>query len=116
MKLLADECVYQATVTLLRSWGYDTVTVQEARLAGKPDEEILAFAVAHERVLLTIDMDFSNIRHYPPKAHTGIIVLKIRPRSEDDVHAVLKHLLENTPEEKVSKSLVMVDQSKYRIR
>jgi len=116
MKLLADECVYQATVTLLRTWGCDTVTAQEAGLAGKTDEKMLAYAVAHKRVLITIDMDFRNIRHYPPKSHTGIIVLKIRPRTTDDVHAALKHLLQSTREEKLSKSLVIVDHNKYRIR
>jgi len=72
MNILADECVYKVTVALLRSRGHDVLTTQEAGLAGKADEEILAFAVMHERVLITIDMDFSNIRHYPPKTHKGI--------------------------------------------
>jgi len=116
MILFADECVYQATVKLLREWGYDTLTAQEAGLAGRPDEEILAYAITHKRVLLTIDMDFSNIRRYPPRSHMGIILLKIRPRVADEVHAALKHLLENTGEPKLSRSLVIVDQSKYRIR
>jgi len=46
-----------------RSWGHDVLTAQDAGLAGKSDEEILAYAIMHERVLITIDMDFSNIRH-----------------------------------------------------
>lgn len=79
MNILADECVYKATVILLRSWGHDVLTAQEAGLAGKPDEEILAYAVRHERVLITIDMDFSNVRHYIPKLHKGIIVAKNAP-------------------------------------
>ena len=71
MKLFADECVYLATVALIHTWGYDIITAQEAGLAGKSDDEILAYAVSHQRVLLTIDMDFSNIRHYPPDSHQG---------------------------------------------
>jgi predicted nuclease of predicted toxin-antitoxin system len=78
MNLFADECVYKVTVDLLRSWGHDVLTAQEVGLSGKPDEEILAYAVRHERVLITIDMDFSNIRHYTPESHRGIIVAKIR--------------------------------------
>ncbi len=61
-------------------------------------------------------MDFSNIRHYPPKLHKGIIVAKIRPRNADVVHNVLKHLLSDIEPDKLSKSLVIVDQRKYRIR
>jgi predicted nuclease of predicted toxin-antitoxin system len=85
-------------------------------LSGKPDEEILAYAVMHERVLITIDMDFSNIRYYTPKSHKGIIVAKIRPRNVSEVHRVLEYLLNNTEPDRLSTSLVIVDQSKYRIR
>ena len=61
-------------------------------------------------------MDFSNIRHYLPKSHKGIIVAKIRPRNADAVHKVLKHLLSNIKADRLRESLVIVDQSKYRIR
>lgn len=116
MNIFADECVYKVTVALLRSWGHDVLTAQDVELAGRSDEEILAYAIRHERVLITIDMDFSNIRHYPPKSHKGIIVAKIRPRNADAVHRVLKHLLSNIEPGRLSKSLVIVDQNKYRIR
>jgi len=116
MNIFADECVYKVTVELLRSWGHDVLTAQEAGLAGKPDEELLAYAVMHERVLITIDMDFSNIRHYPPKSHKGIVVAKMRPRNADQVHNVLEYLLGNIEESTLNQSLVIVDQNKYRIR
>ena len=116
MNLFADECVYKATVDLLRSWGHDVLTASEVGLAGKPDEDILAYATLRERVLITIDMDFSNIRHYTPKSHKGIIVAKIRPRNADAVHNVLKHLLTNIEPDRLIQSLVIVDQKKYRIR
>lgn len=116
MNIFADECVYKVTVDLLRSWEHDVLTVQDVGLAGKPDEEILAYATMHERVLITIDMDFSNIRHYSPKSHKGIIVAKIRPRNLDAVHKILKYALNHIEPERLSKSLVIVDQSKYRIR
>jgi predicted nuclease of predicted toxin-antitoxin system len=116
MNFFADECVYKVTVDLLHALGHDVVTAQEVGLSGKPDEEILAYAVMHERVLITIDMDFSNIRHYAPESHKGIIVAKIRPRTMNQVHKVLEHLLTNVGLERLSKSLVIVDQNKYRIR
>ena len=116
MKIFTDECVYKITAALLRSWGHDVLTAQEAGLAGSSDNEILAYALKHERVLLTIDMDFSNIRHYPPKSHQGIIVAKMRPRNMDEVHKVLEHLVANLETETLSQSLVIVDSNKYRIR
>ena len=116
MKFFADECVYKVTVDLLRSWGHDARTAQDADLAGKPDDQILAYAIKHERVLFTIDMDFSNIRHYPPKTHKGIIVAKMRPQNIEQVHHVLERLLDIVEEKTLNQSLVIVDQNKYRIR
>jgi predicted nuclease of predicted toxin-antitoxin system len=116
MKFFADECVYYATTQLLRSWQHDVVTAQEAGLAGKPDEDILAYAIKHERVLITIDMDFSNIRRFPPRTYIGIIVLKIRPRVAEKIHSVLEQVLRDVDKEQLSKSLVIIDQSKYRVR
>ena len=116
MNIFADECVYKSTVDLLRSWGHDVLTTQEAGLAGKRDEEILAYVVMHERVLITIDMDFSNIRHYTPKSRRGIIIAKIRPRNANAAHKVPEYLLNNIEPNRLSMSLVIVDQSKYRIR
>jgi predicted nuclease of predicted toxin-antitoxin system len=116
MNLFADECVYKVTVDLLRSWGHDVLTAQEVGLSGKPDEEILAYAVRHERVLITIDMDFSNIRHYTPELHKGIVITKIRPHNAEAVHKVLEYLLNNIEPERLGRSLVIVDQRKYRIR
>lgn len=116
MKFLADECVYKITIDLLRSRGHDVHTAQEAGLAGKPDDQILAYAIRHERVLITVDMDFSNLRHYPPKTHKGIIVAKMRPRNAEQVHHVLGRLLNTVEEDTLNQSLVIVDQNKYRIR
>jgi predicted nuclease of predicted toxin-antitoxin system len=55
MKFFIDECVYAVTTQLLSTWEHDVVTAQDAGLSGKPDEEILAYAVEHGRVLITID-------------------------------------------------------------
>lgn len=65
MKLFADECVYKVTVDLLRSWGHDVHTAEEAGVAGKPDDQILAYAIAHKRVLITIDMELQQPQALP---------------------------------------------------
>lgn len=116
MNLYTDECVYWVTVAALQSWGHDVVTTQEENLVGEADEVLLRQAVAQERVLVTNDLDFSNIRRYPPTEHRGIIVLKIRPRTLHEVHLVLKQLLENVAPEAIDQTLVIVDRNKYRVR
>ena len=112
MKFLADECVYLVTVRLLRGLGHSVLTVHEAGLDGQPDEQILEFAQNENRILLTADLDFSNIRRYPPKSYCGIIVLKIRPYNANEVHATLQHFLAATNEASIRETLVIVDRNK----
>ena len=116
MKLFADECVYYVTVEALRSWGHDVVTAQEENLTGEIDQVQLRQAIRQQRVLITNDLDFRNIRRFPPADHCGIIVLKIRPKILTEVHAVLKKLLENTSPESLIQTLAIVDRRKYRLR
>jgi predicted nuclease of predicted toxin-antitoxin system len=116
MKLFADECLYYVTVEALRVWGHDVITTQETKLVGQIDEVQLQEAVKQQRVLITNDLDFSNIRRYPPANHCGIIVLKIRPAVLKDVHIVLEKLLQNRSQERLNKTLAIVDRNKYRIR
>jgi hypothetical protein len=52
-RLLADECVYRATVEFLHGLGYDVVTVQELGLEEAKDVTVIQQAVALERALLT---------------------------------------------------------------
>lgn len=116
MRLFADECVYSVTIKTLRAWGHDVETAQEAGLSGHNDNELLQYAISQNRILISIDMDFSNALRFVPSSHTGIIILKIRPSTIDNVHQVLKQFLDQNTEDEVHHSLVIADQSKYRVR
>jgi hypothetical protein len=60
----------------LRQFGHDVLTTHESGRAGLalPDEEVLAFAVAEQRVLLTINRKHFIRLHHQYPTHTGIIV------------------------------------------
>jgi deferrochelatase/peroxidase EfeB len=48
--------------------------------------------------------------------HCGVIVLRIRHKSVDRVHDVLRQFLETTTQQEMRKALVIVDAVKYRAR
>jgi predicted nuclease of predicted toxin-antitoxin system len=116
MRLFVDECVYAVTTATLRLWGHDVETAQEAGLSGHDDEELLQYATSQNRVLISIDMDFSNALRFVPSSHSGIIILKIRPSTIDNVHHVLKQFFDHYTEDDAHHSLVIADQTKYRVR
>ena len=115
MKIFADECVYQITVDLLRSWGFSVVTAQEVGLAGHTNGELLAYSQNLQLIFLTRDKDFTDIRIYPPSDFNGIIVLKISPSNQHEVHDMLHQLLSKKPLSELNSRLVIVDRKKYRI-
>jgi predicted nuclease of predicted toxin-antitoxin system len=75
-RLYADEQFPKIVVKLLRELGHDILTVQEAGKANQriPDEDVLAFAIADNLIVLTINRgDFIRL-HNLQSNHAGIIV------------------------------------------
>jgi predicted nuclease of predicted toxin-antitoxin system len=76
MRFKVDENLPIEMAQKLRSAGYDAMTVLEQRMGGEPDTNLYRVCQAEQRVLVTLDLDFSDIRSYPPVKSAGIIVLR----------------------------------------
>ncbi|NES25258.1 MAG: hypothetical protein F6K41_41750 [Symploca sp. SIO3E6] len=74
--LYTDEHIPLTVVTLLRTFGHDVLTAQEAGNANLriPDEEVLSFAVSNQRAVLTQNRRHFIKLHNQQPDHTGIIV------------------------------------------
>ncbi len=75
-RLYANENFPRPTVVVLRELGHDVLTTHEAGQSERaiPDQEVLAFATADDRALLTINRrDFVRL-HNRNAAHPGIVV------------------------------------------
>jgi predicted nuclease of predicted toxin-antitoxin system len=116
LRLLADECVYKTTLLLLKSYGYDVISIKDLGKSGFSDKLVLEEAKGSNRILLTADQDFGNILAYPPETHCGVIVLKISKEEEKIVHANLLRMLSEIEPSAFAKSLIIVDRNKYRVR
>jgi len=116
IRFLCDECVGKPTIDLLRKSGHSVIKANEAKLGGKSDLEILKWATREKRILLTEDTDFGNIILYPPKLHQGIVLLRFRHSLESNVHNTLLELLSELKPKDFTKTLIIVDAEKYRLR
>jgi predicted nuclease of predicted toxin-antitoxin system len=103
-------------VRLLRRAGFEVVCLKEIAPQDTPDEELLRIATTRSMVLLTNDKDFCDVLRYPPAAYHGLIVLRITPASETQVHDALLHQLGSCSLESLRGSLVVVSARKYRVR
>ena len=50
----------------LRILGHNATTVLEQRMGGATDEDIFSICIDEDRILMTMDIDFADIRVYPP--------------------------------------------------
>lgn len=75
-RLYADENFRRSVVDLLRLMGHDVLTAFEAGQANQkvPDNEVLQFAHAERRILLTYNRRHFIQLHLANPVHSGILV------------------------------------------
>lgn len=96
MKAKIDENLPSSVARLLVEHGHEAVTVLEEGLSGASDARVAEVAKTEERLLLTLDRGFADVRAYPPGSHPGIIVFRLPDqRSRSVREAVLALLLQH---------------------
>ncbi len=111
-----DENLPREAEALLRKAGHDVQTVLDERLGGNPDPRIFDASRAEDRTLVTFDLDFSDIRLYPPASHKGIWVLRPQTQSIDNTVAMLRSALVVLEIEPVHGRLWIIEPERVRIR
>jgi predicted nuclease of predicted toxin-antitoxin system len=81
MKFKVDENLPVETTTLLKAAGHDALSVFDQDLEGKADSQISDICKVEKRILVTLDLDFADIRAYPPEEFPGIIAFRLRIRT-----------------------------------
>jgi predicted nuclease of predicted toxin-antitoxin system len=92
-KFKVDENLPTEAAELLSGAGHDAVTVVDQRMAGQPDTNVAAVCRREGRAVVTLDLDFADIRAYPPSDYAGIIVLRLVRLHKPHVPSVLQRLL-----------------------
>ena len=72
--------------------------------------------ITEERVLVTQDLDFSDIRTYPPGECADIIVFRLPSAARDALLEVSAILIERLRESSAEGQLWIVEDSRIRIR
>jgi predicted nuclease of predicted toxin-antitoxin system len=94
VKLLIDVSVGQAVVDALARAGWDVQAVRD-RDASMSDQQILQWAVADDRVVITMDKDFGQLVFQAGWSHRGVLLMRLEGASSTEkiaaVTAVLLH-------------------------
>ena len=116
MQFKTDENLPVEVTELLRSAGYDAMSVLEQEMGGKSDPYLVEICTEENRVLITLDTDFADIRAYPPSEAPGYVVLRLQRQDKQSVIDIMERLIPIFNEENMDKRLWIVDEQKVRIR
>lgn len=116
MRIKLDENLPQALMELLRVAGHDVVTAADEGLSGSKDPVVLQAATAESRVLLTFDLDFADIRHYPVGSHAGIVVFRLHDQRWVVLEQLARRLIDSDLLSRLRGGLAIVDERRVRVR
>lgn len=116
MLFKVDENLHSDAADLLRQHGHDALTVRDQGLRGHVDSDVADVCRRESRALLTLDLDFADIRAFPPADYAGIIVLRIADQSRPAVLKVIDRIIDSFAKEPLSGNLWIVDETQIRIR
>ena len=111
-----DENMPVEAAEILRAAGWECDTVFDEALGGAEDPDISARCQAEGRVLFTLDLDFADIRAYPPSAHVGIVVFRPIEPSRSRVLSLLQRAIPVLATEWAENRLWIVEPGRVRIR
>ena len=80
MRFKLDENLPLQLKGLFTESGHDTVTVLDEGMGGATDSDVASLCLMEDRVLVTQDIDFADIRMYPPGEYPGIVVFRLPAR------------------------------------
>ncbi len=116
MRFKIDENLHPEVAALLRQHGHDATTVYDQRLRGHSAAEIAHICQHEARALVTMALDFADIRAYPPQDYAGIIVLRLTDQSRPAVLQVFRQILDLLDREPLTEHLWIVAEHQIRIR
>jgi len=113
MKFLVDVNASGVLSTLLVELGHEVACVKDVN-PRMGDDEIIAWAVREERVIVTTDNDFEQMIWLQQKNHCGVLRLENLPRAERK--QLLQEVLINHNQDLELGAVVIATKQKIRIR
>ena len=116
MQFKVDENLPVEVCDMLRAAGHDATSVLDQHLTGCADSTLAAICRQEGRALVTLDLDFSDIRTYPPADYAGLVVLRLRHQDKPHVEEVCTRMIALLGQESLAQRLWIVEEDRIRIR
>ena len=111
-----DENLPVEVADLLRQHGHDAVTVGDQQLAGHPDVDVAQVCRSEQRAIITLYLDFADVRVYVPTDYAGIIVLRPNVQAISTILRLINQVIVEFASKPLVGHLWIVDDNRVRIR
>ncbi|MBI1873260.1 MAG: DUF5615 family PIN-like protein [Acidobacteria bacterium] len=116
MRFLTDAGVSPKTVEFLKQLGHEAVHVRTLGLQRVTDPELVDRARADSSVVLTFDLDFGEVLALGVLDRPSVILFRLTDERADSVNQRLSTVLAERVAELESGALILVEDTRYRVR
>ena len=116
MRFKLDENFGTRTQHIFKGAGHDVQTVREESLQGASDWHLYKVCCAEQCCLVTLDLDFADVTHFPPEKTSGIAVIRVpRNPSLPLLERLVRQFLHSVDQMSVEKKLWIVEVGRLRV-
>jgi len=116
MRFKVDENLPIEVADLLTAAGHDAATVNAEGVGGAKDPDLAGLVRRENRVFVTLDGGFGDIRSYPPHEYPGLVVLRLPRQDKAFVLQTCQRLVGQLAKEPLTGRLWIVEANRIRVR
>jgi predicted nuclease of predicted toxin-antitoxin system len=116
VRCLADMGIALSTVQALRHHGHDASHLSEEGLERLPDSSILEKASREHRIIITCDLDFTDLLALGALAGPSVILLRLHDQTLSSVTPGVLEVLEECSEALIAGAVITIEETRYRLR
>jgi predicted nuclease of predicted toxin-antitoxin system len=116
VRFKVDENLPDELAQALRTAGWDCSTIDDQMMNGSDDETVERVCRAEERILVTFDLGFADVRAFAPGSHAGFIVFRLKNQSKPHTLRVAIGVIEWLRQRELRNELWIVEEDRIRIR
>ncbi len=116
MRFLADAGLSPLTVDFLTTLGHEAVHVRTLGMQRAPDADVIARARADTSIVITFDLDFGEVLALGVLDKPSVIIFRLADERPASVNQRLAAVLEERSADLESGALILVEDTRYRVR
>jgi predicted nuclease of predicted toxin-antitoxin system len=116
MKFLVDMNLSPRWCSVLSAEGWDSVHWSNVGVATAPDHEVMQWALAEQRVVLTHDLDFGAMLAATRATGPSVVQVRTQDVRPQILAPILVSLLRQYEQDLDAGALLVVDEAKSRVR